>query len=312
MIAQNKLLLAGAVASVAAFVCAHLFFIQSNWAESARQLDTAKQNKDKWDNYFKAKSDEKLVSKPEAEKAIRDSNSALQRKLDELKQIEFGTPDSLHAFSLAAAGNGDPKNYLQSSITTTKQRAKESLSISVPLELGIGEKAAEEPVALNLFRLAMVDRFLTACKDANVPAITRLRYEAPVTIKLHDAPEEAVEDEDDAPKKKGAEKEEKKANPYEIEPLVKFPMRAVITAPERAFSQLLFEVQKPTDAARGYFALRGFHVYVRDANSGMVEASIALEALLSTKTVNKLQIPVKEPDERRRPASQREIDLNRY
>jgi hypothetical protein len=312
MIAQNKLLLTGAGACVAAFVCAHLFFIQSNWNESARQLDAAEQNKQKWDNFFKAKSDEKLIAKPDAEKAIRESNKALQGKLDELKQIEFGTPDMLHSFSLAAAGNGDPKNYLQSLSTTTKQRAKDALAISVPLDLGIADKAAEEPVPLNLFRLAMVDRFLTACKEANVPAVTRLRYETPTKIQLQEPVVENVDDEEDQPKKKGAKEEKSAPSGTEIEPLVKFPMRAVVTAPERAFSQLLFELQKPTDGTHGYFALRGFHVYVRDANSGMVEGAIAVEALLSSKTVNKLQIPVKEADERRRPATQREIDLNRY
>jgi len=65
-------------------------------------------------------------------------------------------------------------------------------------------------------------------------------------------------------------------------------------------------------ATHGYFALRGFHVYVRDANSGMVEASIALEALLSAKTVSKLRIKVEKSDERRHSPTQQEIDLNRY
>jgi hypothetical protein len=306
MVSKNKKLILGALIALGIFGSVHWMVVKANWDEADALLKQADENRSRWDKFFKA--GDKLVPRPEADKAINESNEKLRTQFDELKKIEFGTADSLHVFSVAAAGQGDPKNYLASSITQMRTKAKDTYNIGVPIELGIGEKAAEEPVPLNLFRLAMIDRFLVACRECSVPTVTRIRYDTATRIESpFDKP---AEEETAAPKKGGKEKEEEKPAPKDVEALIQFPMRVVILAPERSFAQLLFRLQEPSDAQHGYFGIRGFHVWVRDAGSGMIEASLALNAVLNEKLVAKLGIPFKVPDEHRSPLN-REMDLNR-
>lgn len=312
MFSQNKGMITGALVCIGVFAVVQWMFIQSNWAEADRKLQEADGVRVKWDKFYKP--GDKLVPHPDAEKALNESNSKLQAHLDNLRKIEFGTLDSLRVFSVAAAGSNDPKNYLTASITQMKTRAKDSLNISVPVDLGINEKTAEDPVPLNLFRLAMVERLLTSCKESGVIAVSRITYETPKRIEQPETEEETAEDKekdkDPRKHKKDERDEEKKPEKDPGELLVQFPMRVVVAAPERAFAQLLFEMQKPSDTTHGYFCLRGFSVWVRDSNTGLIEASMYVTALLNLKTAQKLGIPVKEPDDRHGPV-QRDIDLNR-
>jgi hypothetical protein len=304
MVSKNKSLILGALVALGIFGSVHWMVVQANWDEADKLLVQANGERERWDKFFKP--GDKLVPRPDADKAINESNEKLRTQFDELKKIEFGTADTLHIFSVAAAGQGDPKNYLVSSIKQMSAKAKDTLNIGVPVDMGLGEKAADDPVPLSLFRLAMIDRFLLACKECSVPTVTRVRYETATRI---ESPFDKPADEETATTKKGGKEEEKPAA-KEVDALVQFPMRVVVLAPERSFAQLLFRLQEPSTAQHSYFGIRGFHVWVRDAGSGMIEASLALNAVLNEKLVAKLGIPFKVPDEHRSPLN-REMDLNR-
>ena len=294
---QNKMLVLGTVAAAAVWLGVYWLLINDNWVKADAAKAEAEKRRGQWDAYFEPKN--KLLPQPEADKALNDSNEKLRLQLEELKKIEFGTPETLHAFSEAAAGSGDHKNYLATLKTQLATKAKDN-GIAIPPDLGIVDKAAEDPVALNLLRLAIVDRFVLACKEAGVVRVRRLRHDPPLPVPGNEAKEAPADT------KKGA------APPAEPpDSLIQYPMRVVVQAPERFFAQFLYELQKPSDATHGYFCLRGFHVIVGDAASGTIEASVAFTAMLSQKTAGKLGVAPK-TDEDRRSAPRPETDYSRY
>jgi hypothetical protein len=309
MIAQNKNIFIGMAMCVVMFAMTHLFMIQPNWVLMKTHLSATDENRLKWEKLYKV--DGKLLPLPEAEKAIKESNAVMLNKLDELKKIEFGTEESLRSYSIKAAGSaGDYKNYFDAEKTRLRLRAKDAV-VELPPELGIDATASDDPVPLNLFRLAMVDRLLVVCKDSGVNQVTRLSHGMPSRIASKEPVSESADDERDP--KNGKNKTEKAVTATEADVLVRFPMRVVLSAPERVFAQFLYDVQRPRDSTHGYFCIRGFHVYVRDANTGMVEASILFQGLLNQKTATKLGITLeKEVEGRRRPSEQKEVDLDRY
>ncbi|MFH0938084.1 MAG: hypothetical protein V1899_02210 [Planctomycetota bacterium] len=301
MISQNKPLILGAVAIIGVFASVQYMMVRENWAIANAQLQLAQKKSDQWEKNFKL--GENLLPKPDAVKALNDSNEKLRLQFEDLKKIEFGTSDSLRVFSEAAAGSDDPKNYFRKLFTQTKTKAKDS-AIFLPDDLGFTEKnLSDEKVSMNLLRLALVDRFLLACKDAGIPRILRIHYETPRFIPWPWTSEE-TETEVAISKKKSV------TNIEVTDKLIQFPMRVLISAPETSVTQLLYEIQRATDAAHGYFCVRGFHVVTRAQGTGQVEASLALSALLNEKIVTKLTIPVKVIEERR--TGPREQDLERY
>lgn len=304
MFKQDKKLMLGVLVALGIFAAVHVVWVQHNWAQAAHLLDGARDQKEKWDKFYK--SGDGMIPKPKALKALNESNNRLQQQLETLKGIEFGSTNSLHAFSETAAGTGDKKSYLLAQITKVQAKAKDA-SIGVPEGLGYSDKNREESVALNLLRLAMVDRLLSACRESNASLITGIRFETPRFIPW---PFETAEEEP-PPGRKKTEKEPPAPKADGVAKLVQFPMRVTLSAPERALTQLLYELQRPTDDQnqRGYFCVRGFHVAVKSAESGRVEAAIAISALLNEKMVGDLGIQVKVQDERRGP---REYDLDRY
>jgi hypothetical protein len=301
MFKQDKKLIFGVLVAVGIFAAVHVIWVQRNWAEAARLLEVTKEQKEKWDKYYKP--GDGMIPKPQALKALNESNNRLQQQLETLKGIEFGNVNSLHAFSESAAGTGDKKSYLLAQITKIQTKGKDA-NIGIPDSLGFSEKNREEPVALNLLRLAMVDRLLMACKESNVALVAGIRYETPRFIAW---PFETAEPDQPESKKKSGKEPAPKTDG--VQKLVQFPMRVTLSAPERALSQLLYELQRPTDDLRGYFCIRGFHVTVKSAESGRVDASIAVSALLNEKTVTEIGIQVKVQDDRRGP---RDYDLERY
>jgi hypothetical protein len=169
-----------------------------------------------------------------------------------------------------------------------------------------------------LFRLAVVDRLLLACKESNIQKVTKIRYEAPSVI----APPEIKGDPKD-PKsdakfdpKGDSKKDAKNAATAEIQDkLIQFPVRITLVGPERAVAQLLFEVQKPTaDSIHGYFCLNSVKVEINDTVSGTVKATLGVSALLSETLVNAMQIKLKSADEDRKGGSSThtEKDPDRY
>jgi len=207
----------------------------------------------------------------------------------------LGSLDQLQKYTEAAAGTGDHNNYFTTLQKQMRDTAKNA-NITVPPDLGFSEKIlSDDPVALNLLRLAITDRLLTACKDAGVPQIVQMRFE-PGRMIPWPFEEEAQAD----PKKKPGKDSKDNAQPkIPVDRLVQFPIRILISAPERNLSQFLFELQRPSDNTHGYFVIRGFHVSVRTAGSGRVESAVALAALLNEKTLSSMGISIKGPEDRR-------------
>ena len=155
---QNKNLILGALAVLGIFLAVQFLVVQDNWAAAATKQTQAEAEREQWEKNFK--SGEKLMPKPEAEAALAENKKQLLANLASLQKIEFGSKESLREYSENAAGTGDRKNYLATRRTTLLTRAKDSMHITAPSELGLGDKASEDPVALNLMRLAPVARYV--------------------------------------------------------------------------------------------------------------------------------------------------------
>ena len=304
---QNKLLLLGTLAVAAIFLAVHFMWVRENWAEAAVKLDEADKSQAEWEKYFKMS--ENHLAKVDAEKALEENNRNLKTGFSTLQQIEFGTKETLQPFTVAAAGTGDPKNFLMAKRTTVYNHAK-ALNVLCSSELGLTDKIADDPVALNLLRLAIIDNYFGACSRSKVGRVTRILYSPPKLMPFGD---ESAADDSDADKKPAKGKGDKDAPAAErSDRLVQFPVKVQIMAGEPAINKLLFELQKPSDRTRGYLCLRGFHIAVRQAGSGTVEAVVGFTALLNEKTVRELGIQVKEDDSHRGGSNTPKVDLNRY
>jgi hypothetical protein len=315
---ENKKLILGAVAGFAIWMVVVFMFIQSNWSLQAQKQRETEENKKNWDGYFTAKSGEKLLPKTEAEAAIKDSNDKLATNLEQLRNIEFGTAQLLRAYSEAAAGSGDKKSFFISLRSQLEQKSNTQWFIKVPADLDLVSRA-EDPVSLNLLRLAIVDHFLADCKASYIQRVTKIKYEMPSVIQppeRSDAKEAKFDSKDDAaaPKKSGKGAPAAPA-PEAQEKLIQFPVRITVIGPERTVAQLLFEVQKPVmNLGQGYFCLHSVKVEINDAATGTVRATLGIAALLTEKVVNELQIKLKSAsgDDDHRGPSQPERDLDRY
>jgi len=310
-IKQNKFLLLGTLAVAAVFLAVHFMWVQDNWAAAAAKLDEADKSRAEWEKNFKA--GDNKIAKVDAEKALEENNRNLKTGFATLQQVEFGSKESLQPFSEGAAGAGDRKNFVMTKRTTVYNHAK-TLNVLCSSELGLTDKIAEEPVALNLLRIAIIDNFFGACNRSKVGRVTKIQYFAPKLMAFGD---ESAADDSETEKKPAKGKNDKDAAPAErSDRLVQFPVKVQIMAGEPAINKLLYELQKPTDRAHGtsYLCLRGFHIAVRQAGSGTVEAVLGFTALLNEKTVRDLNIQVKEDDSRHGGGSGSgpKVDLNRY
>ena len=297
---QNKKLILGAAAALALWLVVVFGFVQSNWSGQAQKKKETEENREHWDVYFTAKPGDKMLPTPEAEEAIVDSNKKLEENLIQLRRIEFGAPETLKTYTEATAGTGDHKNYFVSLRKTLEDKSNTQYNLKVPTELDLVAKA-DDPVSLNLIRLAMLDRLLVSCRDANVQRVTKIKYDAPWAIPLPEAAAPAGGKDPKAEAKfdpKGGGVGGAKANAEPSGPavarLVQFPIHITLIGAERTVAQLLFEVQKPTlDNAHGYFCLTSLRVEVNDTASGTVKATLGLSALLNETTVNTMQIKLK-------------------
>lgn len=306
-IKQNKFLLLGTLAVAAVFLAVHFMWVQDNWTAAAAKLEEAEKSRIEWEKNFQM--GENKLAKVDAEKALEENNRSLKTGFATLQLIEFGSKESLQPFSEAAAGTGDRKNFVMTKRTTVYNHAK-SLNVLCSSELGLTDKIAEEPVALNLLRIAIIDNFFGCCNRAKVGRVTRIQYYPPKLMPFGD---EAADDADEKKPAKG--KNDKDAATRERnDRLIQFPVKVQVVAAEPAINKLLSEIQKQTTGVRGYLCLRGFHISVRQAGSGTVEAVLGFTALLNEKTVRELGIVVKEEESRHggsSPAAPK-VDLNRY
>jgi hypothetical protein len=294
---SNKKLLIGAAATLAVWLIVYYGFIQSKWTAADDARTETKAAKDAWDELYKAKDD--MVPKPDAEKAIDESNRKIRDNMVLLRTIEFGNEMLLKTYTESTAGSEDHKNYVIKLRKTLVDRTQ-SMGIKVtPPDLGFVSKNADEPVSVNLIRLAMMDRFLTNCADAglnNKARVTKISYGNPSAIALPESAADARTDasfSEEAPRagKKGAAAPAEK--PVASDRLVQFPLIISLELPEPAVGQLLYEIQKPTsDGLHSYFSLRGIRIVVHDnsISTGLVEAELIVSALLNEEICTKLAI----------------------
>lgn len=310
MFSRNKHLLLGAVAVVAIWLGVYLVFVRSNWDAATERLEAAEQVRAAWEKHLQP--GQGLVSKADADKALEEHRNALSVNLQTLQKIEFGTRESLHPFTIPAAVGADPKSYLDQKRINIASHA-EGMRLPVPGNLGvIGEKAGDDHVAVNLLRLAMVDTLINTCQKSGVARITRIQHYAP---RLVCPPEDATALQEPAPQEEEPKPAAKKGAPAKTQAvaasrLVQFPMKVTFQAPERSLGKLLLELQKPSDSARGYLCLRGFHFAAKDTSSGLVDGAVAVSGLFSETLTRELGIQVKGEEEGRGPA--RKVDLNAW
>lgn len=277
---NNKRLFLGAVAVVIVWLAVYFVAVRDNWATAAAKLEDAEKVRAKWESYYST--DKGLLPKIEAEKALNDNKAVLNKNLTDLRKIELGTRETLHEFTEAAAGAADKRSYFDQKRITIANRANDTLHIPTPPGLGIlGEKAVDEPVSVNLLRLAMVEAVIAACKKVDVPSaprIVKFQHLAPRLILAGDEDDAAAEPSADEPKDAKAKAAKPDAGPRR---LVQFPMKVVLQLEEEQLGKLLFELAKPTEGSHRSLCLRGFHISVKDSGSDKVEAAVAVVALLN-------------------------------
>ena len=285
---QNKKLIWSAAAVLALWLAVQWGWTGARWAEADETQRTAEEDEATWDKYFAPGPN--MLRQDQAGQKLKSAYDDLHRTFEQLRKIELGTPEQLAVYTVAGAGSSDHNNYLATLRTRLAARAKDEFQVDVSSlpELGISDKAAEDPVSVNLIRLAAVERFLLACKEAKVTRLTKIKYDPPHLLLTPDMLATEAGHKDGKAAAKSAP-----VDAPEIEKLVQFPMKVLLVAPESAFGQLLYELQRPSDGHCGYFEIRGFHVTVRDAASGNLEAAVALSALLNEKDVAKLGIELK-------------------
>ena len=312
MFNENKGLFLGAAGCVIVWLAVYYMMVQQRWTEAADLQREAEAKQTEWKKNF-----QKGIPKPDAEKQIADYNDTLKKSFDELKKIEFGTPEVLKAYSVAAAKSGDPKNYLDTLRKQTVIRAGDSPTLVLKSDrkdvgvIDILEGQSDKDsidVPTELIRLAMVDRFMTVCKESSVPIIKRFQHRP---ISILPRPDEGKDDEKDTPKDNSKKKGVAEDAP---DRLVQMPMTVVCAAPERVVGTLLYNLQKRSDNTHGYFCIRSFQVLVKDTSSGTVDIALTLCGLLNEKYVRselKIPLPQQAGDEERGPGS-KEIDPSRY
>lgn len=326
---KNLLIATGAVALL--WIILYYVMISPNWDEAGKSVTAAAEKRLAWetathaDRERKDAKDEKRTNdfKPraDAEKELNRSSEQTEIKFKELRRIEFGTRDTLKPYSIAAVGkSGDTKNLLNEKLKQTKDRANSILKVKIEAEklaARFGDESASD--ALNLLRLALMDRFLSACKEvkdvntkeSRIEEIVAVDYQEPKPIPVPED-EKAKEKEKDGddestenkkPKGKGKDKDKNADKPEGIDRLVQIPMKVLVRAPERYVNQLLYELGLPTPSEqvgedrRGYFCVRGFHISVSN-NTGstgekLVEMSVGVSALLRESEVKALGIGMK-------------------
>jgi hypothetical protein len=313
---DNKPLVIGAAACLLFVLIVQFSFISANMTTAQENIAAYEAKRAEWDKHFNSGAN--LLPKPKAVEKIKENQKLLDNNMRDLQRIELGTKTgSLQQFTEAAAGAGDKMNYLE-----TKRKQVLSRYSSRPklgagaTDLGLTDSAAGDSVAQNLIRLFVADTILNASVKAEVDTVNALRAKPISVIEYLDS-EKAIlsPDEEDErtskSKSKAATKDKGKDKTDELEApskLVQFPMEAVLTMPEKAVGKFLFELEKPSDGGRGYLAIRGFHVYVKDAKSGMVEVVVMASGLLPEKVVGELGIELKGKGGRG-PSRRGEIDL---
>src|SRR6476619_7390575 len=118
---KNKKMLMAAGGVAILWIILYFTLVSPNWKDAEEKKAQANQNRETWEKTtkddkrakeIKARGNEYIVL-ANAREELTDAGSKTERKLKEMRQIEFGTHDSLRSFSTAAAGkNGDVNELL--------------------------------------------------------------------------------------------------------------------------------------------------------------------------------------------------------
>ena len=336
---KNLLIATGGVALL--WVILYYVLVSPNWEAAQKNEESAQTKRKAWEasthaekERQEAKSDKRPAEfkiRSEAESDLNRASELIEIKSKESRKIEFGTRDTLRPFSINAVGkSGDTGNLLNEKLKQTKDRGSSIVKVKLEAEK-LSTRFRDEGFsdALNLLRLAMVDRFLTACKevkdpntkDCKIEEIAAVDYFNPQPVPLPDDEKNAKEkdknpdDEEGAAETKKPKSKKKDGDadkPEEIDRLIQIPMKVLVRAPERYITQLLYELGQPTPARqegedrRGYFCVKGFHVAVSNSSSSagekLLEMSVAVSALLRESEVKGVGITWKSDNRVRRDA----------
>jgi hypothetical protein len=315
MTKDNKPLVIGAAGCLLFVLIIQFSFISANATTAQENIAAYEAKRDEWDKHFNGGAN--MLPKPKAVAKIEENRKQIEAGMVELQRIELGTKTgSLAQFTEAAAGGGDKRNYLETKRkqVLSKYSSRPKLNAGAQ-DLGLVDNATNDSVGTNLIRLFIADTILNACVKADVDTVNAFRAKPLSVIEYTDA-EKAVlapdEDEDRSPNRAKDKKGEKDKKDEAEAPskLVQFPMEAVVTMPEKSVGKFLYELEKPSDGGRGYLAIRGFHVYVKDSKSGMVEVAVMASGLLTEKVVGELGIELKGKGGRSPSGRRGEIDLD--
>lgn len=273
MFARNKRIFLMALGAVALWVALFYALVVPQWAQRESEIRAAQEHLGLWRKYYQAAPEARAL--PAAARELDHEERGLAEALTVLKQIEIGR--DMQGFALSAAEGGDPMNYLDTLRRKVLSAARSRYAIRLAPgldDLGLRGDLAKnrKDVPLNLARLFALERFLAAAKEANVTEVLAIRFPKPGVVPAAEA---------------------EKA---EVERLLQVPLVVQFRAPERNFAPLLCELQRPTDKTRFYLCPRGFQVGVKDASSGMVEASVAVGALMPVSQAKELELEVKEEE----------------
>ncbi|MCZ7646525.1 MAG: hypothetical protein M5U26_14775 [Planctomycetota bacterium] len=285
MFARNKLLLFGAAGFAALWAILYTVLVSGNWTARDEEDQAAQENLERWAKFYKK--DAGYVPIKDAHKALKDERARIGEAMKELEGIEFGPTKLFQKYTLAAVGSGDPNNYFDRMRNELAETAEKRLNIALSpglSDLCFRGPMTEQPVGLNLLRLFILRRFLNLAHEAHAVEISNLKYSRPFALPTgEEAAAPATGEEPPAAKDR----------------LFQVPLQIRLKITEKNLGTLLCELQRPSDANRSYFVLRGFQIEVRDAGSGLLEAEIGVGALFpEAQFIGELGIPYKEDEKK--------------
>lgn len=208
-----------------------------------------------------------------ATESLEKEAAALQAMVAELKAIEAGP---LGPYSIAETKGKDPNAFFAGRRVELieKIRAKSAVQLAPAIanDLGFRDMAATDPIALNLVRLHVLDRFFDSAKAANVHEVVSIQYPSASIM----------------PRPAG----------LEIEGLVQVPIVVRLRLPEPALGPLLYELDPnpKLGAMDRYFCIRALQATVKDDKSGLLDVLVNLGALYTQAQMREQDVTIKDEE----------------
>ena len=339
MLKQDKKLLAACLAAVGLWALLFGSVVYPQWTAREAEVKTAQEKLNRLAGLIEPT--QGMAPKPDADRELQKEHAVLMEAINELRRIELGDLGRFKLSAAGTTDPRTHFAQLRRGIVegTTQGQGAVRLGDRIRDDLGFGELAANDPAPLNLVRLFAVSKFIDAAKDAGVQEIMAIEYPAPVALTRPDVPplesKKTVGLADRLLKAKSAQDAEDVLRDFEtlgaagapalqdvrlpkdhpalplvpktlarmeLERLIQVPLVVRVRADERAFAQLLYELQpSPTDPrfqnggrpAR-YFCVRGLHATVKDPRSTVLDATLQVGALFPDSQMKEQQVPIKE------------------